>query len=53
MAKQHDLVIKILLLGDSGVGKTCMIRRFTEDTYSSAQPETIGEIMPWRKSGVP
>ncbi|XP_017265064.1 ras-related protein Rab-15 isoform X2 [Kryptolebias marmoratus] len=30
MAKQYDVLFRLLLLGDSGVGKTCMLRRFTE-----------------------
>ncbi|KAM4540360.1 ras-related protein Rab-15-like isoform 2-T2 [Fundulus diaphanus] len=30
MAKQYDVLFRLLLLGDSGVGKTCMLRRFAE-----------------------
>lgn len=33
MAKQYDLVLRLFCLGDSGVGKTCMICRFAEDTF--------------------
>ena len=32
MAKTHDFLFKLLLIGDSGVGKTCILKRITEDT---------------------
>lgn len=34
--------IKILLLGDSGVGKSCLLLRFTDDTFSDEHQSTIG-----------
>lgn len=34
--------LKILLLGDSGVGKSCLLLRFTDDTFSDEQQSTIG-----------
>ena len=37
-----DLVYKILLLGDSSVGKTCFLLRFTEDTFTDNHISTIG-----------
>ncbi len=38
----YDYLFKILLIGDSGVGKSCILLRFTEDTYSEAYISTIG-----------
>lgn len=38
----YDYLFKILLIGDSGVGKSCILIRFTEDTYSEAYISTIG-----------
>uniref|UniRef100_A0A0N5C345 Ras-related protein Rab-7b n=1 Tax=Strongyloides papillosus TaxID=174720 RepID=A0A0N5C345_STREA len=35
-------IIKVLVLGDSGVGKTAIIRRFTENYYLSKTNCTIG-----------
>ena len=29
--QSYDKMIKVLLLGDSGVGKTCVINKFTTD----------------------
>jgi small GTP-binding protein len=37
-----DLVFKILLLGDSSVGKTCFLLRYIDDTYTENHISTIG-----------
>ncbi|CAL8272491.1 unnamed protein product [Merluccius merluccius] len=42
MAKQYDVLVKLLILGDSGVGKTCLLRRFTENEYHPYHISTIG-----------
>jgi len=34
--------IKIVLIGDSNVGKSSLIHRFIEDSYSADQPNTVG-----------
>ena len=36
--KNYDLLFKLLLIGDSGVGKTCILFRFSDDAFIS----TIG-----------
>jgi len=33
---------KVVILGDSGVGKTSLIRRYIEGTYSEGMSNTIG-----------
>ena len=33
---------KIVLLGDRGVGKTCLVLRFIEGLYNARQQSTIG-----------
>lgn len=38
----YDYIFKILLVGDSGVGKTSLIRRFTKGYFSSTIGSTIG-----------
>ena len=35
-------ILKILVVGDEGVGKTCLIRRFTDDVFSTEKKHTIG-----------
>lgn len=43
MAKTYDYLFKLLLIGDSGVGKTCLLVRFSEDAFSTTFISTIGE----------
>lgn len=41
-SNDYDSTFKILVLGDSGVGKTCLIYRYTEGIFSEAYVSTIG-----------
>jgi len=38
----HDSVVKVVMVGDAGVGKSCLMHRFVEDTYSDSYVSTIG-----------
>jgi Ras-related protein Rab-8A len=38
----YDEIIKLLIVGDSGVGKSCLLVRFTDDSYIPAYVSTIG-----------
>ena len=38
----YDHIFKVLLIGDSGVGKSCILIRFTDDTFDENQRSTIG-----------
>lgn len=38
----YDYLLKILLLGDAGVGKTSLMQRFTEDIFNRTYISTIG-----------
>ena len=38
----YDLLIKILTIGDSAVGKTCLLMRYANDTFSPSFITTIG-----------
>ena len=40
--EEYDVYVKILLLGDSGVGKTCLLRRYQEDNYKHDFISTVG-----------
>jgi len=40
--KTYDMLFKLLLIGDSGVGKTCILFRFSEDAFNTTFISTIG-----------
>ena len=42
MSDESNYVFKVLLLGDSTVGKTCFLMRFTENTFQEIHMSTIG-----------
>ncbi|KAF9617498.1 hypothetical protein IFM89_036702, partial [Coptis chinensis] len=37
-----DYLFKLLLIGDSGVGKSCLLLRFSDDSYLESYISTIG-----------
>jgi len=39
---QTEAFVKLLIIGDSGVGKSCILMRFAEDRYTEAFYNTIG-----------
>merc|ERR1711939_824918 len=40
--KSYDMLIKLLLIGDSGVGKSCLLCRYADDVFNSNFIATIG-----------
>ena len=38
----YDYLFKLVVIGDSGVGKSCLMLRFVDDTYSDSYLSTIG-----------
>ena len=41
-SKHYDQLIKLVLIGDSNVGKTCLLMRFSEDKFVQDHMPTIG-----------
>ena len=42
MDNEYEFLFKILLLGDSGVGKSCIILRYIENSFSQNLMNSIG-----------
>jgi GTPase SAR1 family protein len=39
----YDYLIKLILIGDSGVGKTCFLLKFADENFTSSHISTIGK----------
>lgn len=42
MVKDYDHLFKLVLIGDSGVGKSCILLRFADDSFTESYITTIG-----------
>jgi Ras-related protein Rab-1A len=42
MNPEYDFLIKVVVVGDSGVGKSCLLLRYCDDTYTDSYISTIG-----------
>ena len=42
LTEEYDMMFKILLLGDSGVGKSSLLLRYTKDEFNTDMRATIG-----------
>ncbi len=40
--ESHDFLFKIVMIGDSSVGKSCVLLRFADDAYAETYISTIG-----------
>lgn len=38
----YDYLMKFIIIGDSGVGKTCFLMRFADDSFTASHISTIG-----------
>lgn len=41
-SRDYDYLYKIILIGDSGVGKSCLLLRFSDDHFTESYITTIG-----------
>lgn len=42
MSKRYDILLRLLLVGETGVGKTCLLCKYTNDEFINAHISTIG-----------
>ena len=40
----YDHLLKLIIIGDSSVGKTCILLRFSEDNFPTSHMPTIGKL---------
>ena len=45
MAKKYDHLVKLMLIGDSGVGKTAILVRFVDNEFTPSFMTTIGNYV--------
>ena len=39
---KYDFLFKLLIIGESGVGKTCLLLRFTDESFTTSYLYTLG-----------
>ena len=44
MAETFDALMKIVIIGDTSVGKTCLVLRYTQDLFRENFLSTIGKV---------
>jgi small GTP-binding protein len=42
LVDEGSIVFRVVLIGDSSVGKTCVVNRFLHDSFDNHEPNTIG-----------
>ncbi len=42
LKKSYDMIVKLVLLGESSVGKTNLLLRYTKNTFKNDAKATIG-----------
>lgn len=47
----RDHLFKVLVVGDAAVGKTSLVQRYSQDSFSKHYKSTVGGEEPWVAGG--
>ena len=53
LKRDYDHLFKLVLIGDSGVGKSCLLLRFADDQFTDSYITTIGVDFRFKTIQVP
>jgi Ras-related protein Rab-1A len=42
MTNKYDYLFKLIIIGDTNTGKSCLLQRFSDDSYTNEFISTIG-----------
>ena len=42
LGPEYDYLFKLIIIGDSGIGKSCLLNRFADDIFTDSYISTIG-----------
>ncbi len=42
LKEKADFLLKLIIVGDSGVGKSCLLERYLRDKYNDSTKHTVG-----------
>jgi len=45
ISKRYDVLLRLLLVGETGVGKTCLLCRYANNEFIDTHISTIGEYI--------
>ena len=49
MEGQNNITCKVVLVGDTGVGKTCIIQRYVNNNYSENTESTVASTYTYKE----
>ena len=50
-SSSYDYNFKLAIIGNSGVGKTCVLTRYTDNQFQTSFLSTIGRLLGWAVRG--
>ena len=51
LKEKFDYQFKIIMIGDTGVGKSCLLNRYLENKFNASTKHTVGVDLPVQAGG--